>query len=120
MRGSCQALGVIEAKNVVRENTAMEMLLKELEAYRERNGLSKTAMAEIFGLSGYQVYKSWIDRNSVPKDYIEDARSLVKSDTEEGLLSQQLIKEVEGMSARELRQILVEIHKIRRSRSRDE
>lgn len=52
--------------------------MKELEQYQEKNDLSTADMARLFGV-GWQRYKNWINRNSLPKSYYDKANELLDS-----------------------------------------
>lgn len=58
-------------------NRAVKDLPQRLERYRQENGLTKTEMGALFGVE-YQVYYSWIIRNSIPKKHLSRAGIILK------------------------------------------
>ena len=54
-------------------------ILEDLEVWRDRHGLSKTAVAKLFGLKSMQAYKNWLARGSIPKDYLSKVGAILFS-----------------------------------------
>ena len=61
--------------------------MKELTQYQERNGLQISEMAKAFGVE-WQIYKNWLNRNSLPKKYINRANEILIGDKPEGIIKQ--------------------------------
>lgn len=75
-------------------NDAVKDLPKKLEQYRQEKGLTKTEMAHLLGASSYQVYYSWITRNSIPKQYLDRARALLAAQGTDVELEAEILEKV--------------------------
>lgn len=53
-------------------------LLRLLEEHREREGLTKTAIAKMLGAPSLQYYLNWVRRDSLPKEYIAQAQKILQ------------------------------------------
>lgn len=57
-------------------NLPVEDLARQLEEYRLNHRLTKTQMGALFSVE-FQVYYSWIKRDSIPKKHLDRARIIV-------------------------------------------
>ena len=83
-------------------------LIKEIEQLRASQGLSKTAMADRFGVI-YQNYNNWVARASLPKEHYEKALMMLSSREAQRDDVQALL---EASTTEELKEILEDLNQL--------
>lgn len=83
-------------------------LIKEIEQLRVSQGLSKTAMADRFGVI-YQNYNNWVARASLPKEHYEKALKMLSSREAQRDEVQAIF---EASSTEELKEILDDLNQL--------
>lgn len=84
--------------------------MKELSIYQEERGLSFADMARLFGVE-WQIYKNWVNRDSLPKAHIERANSLLSGNKDDAEISH-AVEILSSLSPAGLKAALVSIEAI--------
>lgn len=84
--------------------------MTELSRYQKERGLSTADMARLFGVE-WQIYKNWLNRNSLPKAHIDRA-SFILSDQKDDTEINHAVEILNSLSPQGLKAALASIEAI--------
>lgn len=100
-------------------NSGVKSLAQQIEAYRKANGIEKQEMSELLGAPTYQHYYMWMQRNSIPKAYVDRARAILSQKRQVSKAEAEILEKFSRLSDQEAAVVLKMIEGILGGSGRD-